>query len=148
MKRIARALLFTALMAGLAAAQARNVELAISDMDKDDHACGLRYPTVKTRVQQALAEAGVREVAQSDYGVVVIITSLKRPTYCASDLIVSLRRIVPQQESDVFRTRNRLATLELCRAGGLVASPVETHERDFLAQLERSVGVCFGQVSF
>lgn len=135
------------LLAGTAA-QAREVKLSIFDLDADDVACGLRHPVIQDKVREAMAVMKVKEVAESDYGLLVAIATVKRPLDCASDVIVTLRRIVPLAESEKFRTRDKLANLELCRHGGIVVSPIKEHERDFLKQVERSVMICFGQLVF
>ncbi len=145
--KIIRSLIALVLLAA-AAAQAGEVKLTLIDLDPDDVACGLRYPAIQEQVRQAMAVMKVREVAESDYTLLVAIATVKRPLDCASDVIVTVRRIVPLAETEKFRTRDKLATLELCRHGGIVVSPIKDHERDFLKQVERSVMICFGQLVF
>lgn len=141
--------LFGALLALAAAlAQAREAQLTVIDLDADDVACGLRHPVIQQQVRQAMATMKAVEVAKSDYSLVVAIATVKRPLDCASDVIVTLRRIVPLAADEKFQTRDKLATLELCRAGGIVVSPLKEHERDFLKQVERSVMICLGQLAF
>jgi hypothetical protein len=130
------------------AAQARELKLTIIDLDADDLACGLRYPTIQDQIRRAMAVMKVGEVPQSDYELLVAIATVKRPDDCASDVIVTVRRSVPLAAEEKFRTRDNRAFLELCRQGGIVISPVKDHERDFLKQVERSVMVCFGQLTF
>lgn len=146
MKSIRRLLACMLLFA--AAAQAGEVKLTVIDLDPDDVACGLRHPAIVEQVRKAMAVMKVKEVAESDYGLVVAIATVKRPLDCASDVIVTLRRIVPLAETEKFRTRDKLANLELCRHGGIVVSQIKDHERDFLKQVERSVLICFGQLVF
>jgi hypothetical protein len=141
-------LLFAVLALAAVAAQAREVQLNVIELDPDDIACGLRYPAVQQQVRQAMATMKAVEVAKSDYVLVVAIATVKRPLDCASDVNVTLRRIVPLADSEKFRTRDKLANLELCRHGGIVVSPIKDHERDFLKQVERSVMICFGQLVF
>lgn len=133
---------------GAAAATAREVKLTVFDLDPDDVACGLRHPTIVDQVRQAMKTMKVVEVDKSDYGLLVAIATVKRPLDCASDVIVTVRRIVPLAVTEKFRTRDNLAALELCRHGGIVVSPTKDHERDFLKQVERSVMICFGQLVF
>ena len=146
MKSIRRLLACMLLFA--AVAQAGEVKLTVIDLDPDDVACGLRHPAIVEQVRKAMAVMKVKEVAESDYGLVVAIATVKRPLDCASDVIVTVRRIVPLAETEKFRTRDKLANLELCRHGGIVVSPIKDHERDFLKQVERSVMICFGQLVF
>jgi hypothetical protein len=141
-------LLFAVLALAAAAAQAREVQLNVIELDPDDIACGLRYPAIQQQVRQAMATMKAVEVTKSDYVLVVAIATVKRPLDCASDVNVTLRRIVPLADSEKFRTRDKLANLELCRHGGIVVSPIKDHERDFLKQVERSVMICFGQLVF
>ncbi len=143
-----RWLLALMLLSAGTAMQASEVKLSVIDLDPDDVACGLRYPAIQQQVRQAMAVMKVQEVAQSDYTLLVAIATIKRPRDCASDVIVTVRRIVPLAETEKFRTRDKLATLELCRHGGIVVSPIKDHERDFLKQVERSVMICFGQLVF
>ncbi len=143
-----RWLLALMLLSAGTAMQASEVKLSVIDLDPDDVACGLRYPAIQQQVRQAMAVMKVQEVAQSDYTLLVAIATIKRPLDCASDVIVTVRRIVPLAETEKFRTRDKLATLELCRHGGIVVSPIKDHERDFLKQVERSVMICFGQLVF
>ena len=146
MKSIRRLLACMLLFA--AAAQAGEVKLTVIDLDPDDVACGLRHPAIVEQVRKAMAVMKVKEVAESDYTLLVAIASVKRPLDCASDVIVTVRRIVPLAETEKFRTRDKLANLELCRHGGIVVSQIKDHERDFLKQVERSVLICFGQLVF
>ena len=146
MKSIRRLLACMLLFA--AAAQAGEGKLTVIDLDPDDVACGLRHPAIVEQVRKAMAVMKVKEVAESDYGLVVAIATVKRPLDCASDVIVTLRRILPLAETEKFRTRDKLANLELCRHGGIVVSQIKDHERDFLKQVERSVLICFGQLVF
>jgi hypothetical protein len=78
----------------------------------------------------------------------VAVATVKRPADCASDVIVTVRKIVPLAAGGKFRTRDNKAVLELCRHGGIVVSPIKDHERDFLKQVERSVQVCLGQLVY
>jgi hypothetical protein len=87
-------------------------------------------------------------VPESDYELLVAIATVKRPLDCASDVIVTVRKVVPLAASEKFRTRDNKAVLELCRHGGIVVSPIKDHERDFMKQVERSVMVCLGQLAF
>lgn len=130
------------------AAQAREVKLTVIDLDPDDVACGLRYPAIQQQVRHAMGVIKVQEAAESDYTLLVAIATVKRPLDCASDVMVTVRRIVPLAETEKFRTRDKLATLELCRHGGIVVSPIRDHEADFLKQVERSVMICLGQLVF
>jgi len=143
-----RWLIALALLLAGTAVQARELKLTIIDLDPDDVACGLRYPAIQEKVREAMAVMKVKEVAESDYSLLIAIATVKRPLDCASDVIVTVRRIVPLAETEKFRTRDKLAALELCRAGGIVVSPIKDHERDFLKQVERSVMICFGQLVF
>jgi hypothetical protein len=134
------------LMSG--AAQARDVKVTIIDLDADDVACGLRYPALQEEVRRSMAIMKAREFAESEYELLVAIATVKRPADCASDVIVTVRKVVPLPAGETFRTRDNKAILELCRHGGIVVSPIKDHERDFLKQVERSVQVCFGQLAF
>jgi len=129
-------------------AQARDVKLTIIDLDADDIACGLRYPAIQQEVLRAMGSMKAREFPGSEYELLVAIATVKRPADCASDVVVTVRKIVPLPAGETFRTRDNMAILELCRHGGIVVSPLKDHERDFLKQVERSVQVCFGQLSF
>jgi hypothetical protein len=140
---VALALLFAG-----ATVQARELKLTIIDLDPDDVACGLRYPAIQDKVRQSMAIMKAGEVEQSDYELLVAIATVKRPLDCASDVVVTVRRIVPLAASEKFRTRDGRAALELCRHGGIVVSALKEHERDFLKQVERSVMICFGQLVF
>jgi len=131
-----------------AAAQANELKLTIIDLDPDDVACGLRFPSIQAKVREAMAAMKVREVAASDYEALVAIATVKRPLDCASDVIFTVRRIVPLADDEKFRTRDKQAVLELCRHGGIVVSPIKDHERDFLKQVERSAMVCLGQLVY
>jgi hypothetical protein len=144
-KRI-RGLLALLLLAG--AAQAKDLKLTVIDLDPDDLACGLRYTAIQGKVRDSMAVMKAREFAESDYELLVAVATVKRPEDCASDVIVTVRRIVPLAPTEKFRTRDDKAVLELCRHGGIVVSPIRDHERDFLRQVERSVQVCLGQLSF
>ena len=139
-------LLALLLLAG--AAQAKDLKLTVIDLDPDDLACGLRYTAIQGKVRDSMAAMKAREVAESDYEMLVAVATVKRPEDCASDVIVSVRRIVPLAPTEKFRTRDDKAVLELCRHGGIVVSPIRDHERDFLRQVERSVQVCLGQLAF
>jgi hypothetical protein len=130
------------------AAQARDVKVTIIDLDADDVACGLRYPALQEEVRRSMAVMKAREFAESEYELLVAIATVKRPADCASDVIVTVRKVVPLPAGETFRTRDNKAILELCRHGGIVVSPIKDHERDFLKQVERSVQVCFGQLAF
>lgn len=130
------------------AAQARDIKVTIIDLDADDVACGLRYPAIQEEVRRSLGVMKAREFPGSDYELLVAVATVKRPTDCASDVIVTVRKIVPLPAGETFRTRDNKAILELCRHGGIVVSPIKDHERDFLKQVERSVQVCFGQLSY
>ncbi len=143
-----RWLIALALLVVGTAAQAREVKLTLIDLDPDDVACGLRYPAIRDQVRHAMGVMKVQEVTESDYTLLVAIATVKRPLDCASDVIVTVRRIVPLAETEKFRTRDKLAALEFCRHGGIVVSPIKDHERDFLKQVERSVMICFGQLVF
>ncbi len=134
------------LLAG--AAQAGELKLTIIDLDADDVACGLRYPAIQEKVRESAATMKATVVSESDYELLVAIATVKRPLDCASDVIVTVRKVVPLAASEKFRTRDNKAVLELCRHGGIVVSPIKDHERDFLKQVERSVMVCLGQLSF
>jgi len=134
------------LLAG--AAQGRELKLSIIELDADDLACGLSYNSVQQTVRRSLAVMKAREFAESDYEMLVAIATIKRPLDCASDVIVAVRKFVPLAVTEKFRTRDGKAVLELCRHGGIVVSPLKDHERDFLKQVERSVMVCLGQLSF
>jgi hypothetical protein len=146
MKTIRRLLASMLLLAG--AAQANELKLTIIDLDPDDLACGLRYTAIQEKVRQSMAVMKAREFAESDYEMLVAIATVKRPEDCASDVIVTVRKIVPLAPGEKFRTRDSKAVLELCRHGGIVVSPIKDHERDFLKQVERSVQVCLGQLVF
>lgn len=130
------------------AAQAKELKLTVIDLDPDDLACGLRYTAIQGKVREAMAVMKARELAESDYEMLVAIATVKRPEDCASDVIVTVRKIVPLAPGEKFRTRDNKAVLELCRHGGIVVSPIKDHERDFLKQVERSVQVCLGQLVF
>ena len=145
MKRI-RWLLALLLLVG--AAQANELKLTVIDLDPDDLACGLRYAAVQEKVRQSMGAMKVKEFAESDYEMLVAIATVKRPDDCASDVIVTVRKIVPLAPGERFRTRDGKAVLELCRHGGIVVSPIREHERDFLRQVERSVQVCLGQLAY
>jgi len=134
------------LLAG--AAQAGELKLTIIDLDADDVACGLRYPAIQEKVRESAAIMKATVVSESDYELLVAIATVKRPLDCASDVIVTVRKVVPLAAGEKFRTRDNKAVLELCRHGGIVVSPIKDHERDFLKQVERSVMVCLGQLSF
>jgi hypothetical protein len=134
------------LLAG--AAQAGELKLSIIDLDPDDVACGLRYPAIQETVRRSVAAMKATVVADSEYELLVAIATVKRPLDCASDVIVTLRKVVPLAAGEKFRTRDNKAILELCRHGGIVVSPIKDHERDFLKQVERSVMVCLGQLAF
>jgi hypothetical protein len=134
------------LLAGTAHANA--LKLTIIDLDPDDLACGLRYTAIQAAVRQSMAVMKATEFADSEYEMLVAVATVKRPADCASDVIVTVRRIVPLAASEKFRTRDSKAVLELCRHGGIVVSPIKDHERDFLKQVERSVMICFGQLTF
>ncbi len=134
------------LLAG--AAQAGELKLTIIDLDADDVACGLRYPAIQEKVRESAAIMKAAVVSESDYELLVAIATVKRPLDCASDVIVTVRKVVPLAAGEKFRTRDNKAVLELCRHGGIVVSPIKDHERDFLKQVERSVMVCLGQLSF
>jgi hypothetical protein len=141
-----RGLLALLLLAG--AAQAKDLKLTVIDLDPDDLACGLRYTAIQGKVRDSMAVMKAREFAESDYELLVAVATVKRPEDCASDVIVTVRRIVPLAPTEKFRTRDDKAVLELCRHGGIVVSPIRDHERDFLRQVERSVQICLGQLSF
>jgi hypothetical protein len=141
-----RGLLALLLLAG--AAQAKDLKLTVIDLDPDDLACGLRYTAIQGKVRDAMAVMKAREFAESDYEMLVAVATVKRPQDCASDVIVTVRRIVPLAPTEKFRTRDDKAVLELCRHGGIVVSPIKDHERDFLRQVERSVQICLGQLAF
>ncbi len=134
------------LLAGVA--QAGELKLTIIDLDADDVACGLRYPAIQEKVRESAAIMKATVVSESDYELLVAIATVKRPLDCASDVIVTVRKVVPLAAGEKFRTRDNKAVLELCRHGGIVVSPIKDHERDFLKQVERSVMVCLGQLSF
>jgi hypothetical protein len=134
------------LLAG--AAQAGELKLTIIDLDPDDVACGLRYPAIQEKVRESVAIMKATVVPESDYELLVAIATVKRPLDCASDVIVTVRKVVPLAASEKFRTRDNKAVLELCRHGGIVVSPIKDHERDFMKQVERSVMVCLGQLAF
>jgi hypothetical protein len=146
MKTIRRLLALVLLLTGVA--QANELKLTLIDLDADDLACGLRYTAIAGKVRDSMAVMKAKEVAQSDYEMLVAIATVKRPEDCASDVIVTVRKIVPLAPTEKFRTRDNKAVLELCRHGGIVVSPIKDHERDFLKQVERSVQVCLGQLSF
>jgi hypothetical protein len=137
-----------ALLLATAAAPARELQLTLIDLDADDVACGLRHPVILEEVRQAIGKMKAVEVPKSDYGMTVAIATVKRPLDCASDVIVQVRRVVPLAATEKFRTRDNLAMLELCRHGGIVVSPIKEHERDFLKQVERSVMICLGQLTY
>lgn len=141
-----RGLLALLLLAG--AAQAKDLKLTVIDLDPDDLACGLRYTAIQGKVRESMAVMKAREFAESDYEMLVAVATVKRPQDCASDVIVTVRRIVPLAPTEKFRTRDDKAVLELCRHGGIVVSPIKDHERDFLRQVERSVQICLGQLTF
>ena len=145
MKTIRRLL---ALLLLVGVAQAGELKLTIIDLDPDDLACGLRYAAIQDRVRQSMAVMKAREFAESDYELLVAIATIKRAEDCASDVIVTVRRIVPLAASEKIRTRDGKAVLELCRHGGIVVSPIKDHGSDFLKQVERSVQVCLGQLSY
>jgi hypothetical protein len=130
------------------AAKANEVKLTIIDLDADDLACGLRYTAIQDEVRRSMAIMKAREYGESEYELLVAIATVKRPADCASDVIVSVRKMVPLPADLKFRTRDNRAALELCRHGGIVVSPIADHGRDFLKQVERSVQVCFGQLQF
>jgi hypothetical protein len=130
------------------AAQASELKLTIIDLDPDDLACGLRYPAIQAKVRESMAIMKVKEFAESEYEMLVAIATVKRPEDCASDVIVTVRKLVPLAGDEKFRTRDNRAVLELCRHGGIVVSPIKDHPRDFLGQVERSVQVCLGQLAF
>jgi hypothetical protein len=134
------------LLAG--AAQARELKLTVIDLDADDIACGLRYAAIQHEVRRAMGTMKAAEFEQSEYEMLVAIATVKRPADCASDVIVTVRKIVPLPAGEKFRTRDNKAVLELCRHGGIVVSPIKDHERDFLKQVERSVQVCLGQLQY
>jgi len=134
------------LLAG--AAQASELRLTIIDLDPDDVACGLRYPAIQEKVRESVAIMKATVVPESDYELLVAIATIKRPLDCASDVIVTVRKVVPLAASEKFRPRDNKAVLELCRHGGIVVSPIKDHERDFMKQVERSVMVCLGQLAF
>jgi hypothetical protein len=146
MKTIRWLLALVLLLAG--AAQANELKLTIIDLDPDDLACGLRYTAIQGKVRESMAIMKAKEFAESDYELLVAIATVKRPADCASDVIVTVRKIVPLAATEKFRTRDNKAVLELCRHGGIVVSPIKDHERDFLKQVERSVQVCLGQLAF
>jgi hypothetical protein len=146
MKAVRWLIALALLLAG--SAQARDLKLTIIDLDADDLACGLRYPAIQETVRRSMAIMKASEVAESDYELLVAIATVKRPADCASDVIVTVRRAVALMGTEKFRTRDNRAFLELCRHGGIVVSPIKDHERDFLKQVERSVQVCFGQLTF
>jgi hypothetical protein len=146
MKSLRWLLALLLLLAG--SAQASSVKLTIIDLDADDIACGLRYGSIRDEVLRSMATMKVREYAESEYELLVAIATVKRPLDCASDVIVTVRKIVPLDVTEKFRTRDNKAVLELCRHGGIVVSAIKDHERDFLKQVERSVQVCFGQLAF
>ena len=145
MKKI-RWLLALLLLVG--AAQANELKLTVIDLDPDDLACGLRYPAIREKVRQSMAVMKVKEFAEADYEMLVAIATVKRPDDCASDVIVTVRKIVPLAAGEKFRTRDNKAVLELCRHGGIVISPIKDHEHNFLRQVERSVQVCLGQLAY
>jgi hypothetical protein len=134
------------LLAG--AAQGRDLKLTVIELDSDDLACGLRIFPIEDTVKQSIAVMKARAAAESDYEMLVAIATIKRPSDCASDVIVTVRRRVELAASEKFRTRDGQAFLELCRHGGIVVSALKDHERDFLKQVERSVMVCLGQLAF
>jgi hypothetical protein len=147
MTRTIRWLLALALLLA-GAAQARDLKVTLIDLDPDDLACGLRYPAIRDEVLRAMTVMKAREFASADDELLVAIATVKRPADCASDVVVTVRRIVPLPEGGKFRTRDGKAVLELCRHGGIVVSPTANHERDFMRQVERSVQVCLGQLVF
>ncbi len=130
------------------AVQASELKLTIIDLDPDDVACGLRYPAIQEKVRESAAIMKATVVPESDYELLVAIATVKRPLDCASDVIVTVRKVVPLAAGEKFRTRDNKAVLELCRHGGIVVSPIKDHERDFLKQVERSVMVCLGQLVY
>ena len=146
MKTIRWLVLFALLLAG--AAQARGLKVTIIDLDADDLACGLRFPAIQEKVRQSLATMKATEFAESDHELLVAIATVKRPEDCASDVIVTVRRPMMLAGTEKFRTRDNRAYVELCRHGGIVVSPTKDHERDFLRQVERSVQVCLGQLTY
>ena len=146
MKSIRWLLALALLLAG--AAQARDLKVTIIDLDQDDLACGLRYPAIRDEVLRSMTTMKAREFADSEYELLLAIATVKRPADCASDVIVTVRKIVPLPEGGKFRTRDGRAVLELCRHGGIVVSPLASHERDFLRQVERSVQICLGQLAY
>lgn len=146
MKTIRTLLALALLLAG--AAQANGLKLTIIDLDADDLACGLRYTAIAGKVRDSMAVMKATEFAQSDYEMLVAIATVRRPEDCASDVIVTVRKAVTLDANEKFRTRDNRAYLELCRHGGIVVSPIKDHERGFLRQVERSVQVCLGQLSF
>ena len=146
MKTVRRLLALMLLLVG--AAQANGLKLTIIDLDPDDLACGLRYTAIAGKVRESMAIMKAKEFEQSDYELLVAIATVKRPEDCASDVIVTVRRIVPLAPDEKFRTRDGKAVLELCRHGGIVVAPIKDHERDFLRQVERSVQVCLGQLVY
>jgi hypothetical protein len=148
LRRVAATLALAVLVLGANGIDARTIELAVSDMDAEDFACGLRYPAIRTRAEAALQAAKLRVVDASDYRLVLIVTSIKRETYCASDLVVALRRATWIADDEMFRTPDRRANLEFCHDGGLVASPIEEHARHFLDQVERSVRNCVAVLKY
>lgn len=139
-------LVLALLLAG--AARANELKLTIIDLDPDDLACGLRHPAIQEKVRESMAVMKAKEFAESDYEMLVAIATVKRQEDCASDVIVTVRKVVPLAASEKFRTRDNRAVLELCRHGGIVVSPIRDHPRDFLKQVERSVQVCLGQLTF
>ena len=147
MKTIRR-LFAVALLLLAGAAQANDLRLTIIDLDADDLACGLRYTAIAGKVRDSMAIMKAREFEQSDYEMLVAIATVRRPADCASDVIVTVRKAVTLAGNEKFRTRDNRAYLELCRHGGIVVSPIKDHERDFLKQVERSVQVCLGQLTF
>jgi hypothetical protein len=140
--------LFALLLLAAGAAQANGLKLTVIDLDPDDLACGLRYTSIQAAVRQSMATMKATEFAESEYEMLVAVATVKRPADCASDVIVTVRKIVPLAAGGKFRTRDNKAVLELCRHGGIVVSPIKDHERDFLKQVERSVQVCLGQLVY
>lgn len=146
MKTIRWLMLFALLLAG--ATQARGLKVTIIDLDADDLACGLRYPAIQEKVRQSLATMKATEFAESDHELLVAIATVKRPEDCASDVVATVRRAITLAGTEKFRTRDNRAHIELCRHGGIVVSPIKDHEREFLRQVERSIQICLGQLTY